>query len=500
MDDNFNSNITFKHTISVQKPYGELTIQDVATMTIDSLPPKLKLKIKELYSDDIDFFGDNNIDIMYRKPKKNYEALRKKYKCLRKLSDYDFKQLQLLCDFTDESIFDKFDLEVYKETYPDVIYECGDVDAKVIAHYINHGREEGRVAMFFNIPDDFDPKIYKSLNKDIRNLSDVDAKIHYERFGFKEKRQYKDGPGMNQKPRVALVVTARNEGPYFLEWVCYHKLLGFDDIYIYSNDNEDGSEELLEKLDEVGLIHYTNTTGQCPKDTKLQPYVYSRALKEIRKENKHNWMCVLDMDEFLHLKKHNNIKEFIESYPDDIDGFLFHWQMMNSNNQVKKEKGLVLERFTQKGALNLVHTKTLARLSVISEWISPHVPNFKPDTNIVEFHYTNEHGDPPALEEPTSNVKTYLVSDIAVVNHYVVKSWEEFLVKIARGSGTDFVEDVLAPRENREFLWKRHDVDNGQDMGILSSNAYLNLKEYIDKISKMKNILKIDERINKKHK
>lgn len=46
----------------------------------------------------------------------------------------------------------------------------------------------------------------------------------------------------------------KNEGPYISEWVAYHKILGFDKIYIVDNISDDGSSEILAKLHESNEI------------------------------------------------------------------------------------------------------------------------------------------------------------------------------------------------------------------------------------------------------
>ena len=44
--------------------------------------------------------------------------------------------------------------------------------------------------------------------------------------------------------RAFLVGTAKNEGPFLLEWVCWQRMLGFTDIVIVTNDCTDHSPAL----------------------------------------------------------------------------------------------------------------------------------------------------------------------------------------------------------------------------------------------------------------
>ena len=51
----------------------------------------------------------------------------------------------------------------------------------------------------------------------------------------------------------------KNEGAFEMEWIAYHKTIGFTDIVILSNDCEDGSGEMLDHLSKSGeIIHLRN--------------------------------------------------------------------------------------------------------------------------------------------------------------------------------------------------------------------------------------------------
>lgn len=45
--------------------------------------------------------------------------------------------------------------------------------------------------LFNNVPDDFDPSIYKKINQDLQFMSTLGTKWHYQSYGYKEGRMYK---------------------------------------------------------------------------------------------------------------------------------------------------------------------------------------------------------------------------------------------------------------------------------------------------------------------
>ncbi|MFN4129742.1 MAG: glycosyltransferase family 2 protein, partial [Paracoccaceae bacterium] len=48
--------------------------------------------------------------------------------------------------------------------------------------------------------------------------------------------------------RTAIVTTMKNEGPFILEWIAYHRAIGVDDFLIYTNDCTDGTDTMLDLL------------------------------------------------------------------------------------------------------------------------------------------------------------------------------------------------------------------------------------------------------------
>ena len=56
-----------------------------------------------------------------------------------------------------------------------------------------------------------------------------------------------------ERPVFLIVSTMKNEAPYILEWVAYHKAIGFDAFLIYTNDCTAGTDFMLDRLEELGV-------------------------------------------------------------------------------------------------------------------------------------------------------------------------------------------------------------------------------------------------------
>lgn len=95
-------------------------------------------------------------------------------------------------------------------------------------------------------------------------------------------------------PRAFLVGTAKNEGPFILEWVGDHLEVGFTDIVIYQNDSDDLTHEILSLLQAMGVIQYfVNHAGRGGH--QVRAYARAGALPEYKAAA---WAMALDLDEF----------------------------------------------------------------------------------------------------------------------------------------------------------------------------------------------------------
>ena len=69
---------------------------------------------------------------------------------------------------------------------------------------------------------------------------------------------------------LAIVACAKNEGTYFKEWLDFHILVGVTKFYIYDNESDDNTKEVLQPYIDKGIVEYTYWPGR-----KIQrPIVY----------------------------------------------------------------------------------------------------------------------------------------------------------------------------------------------------------------------------------
>ena len=98
--------------------------------------------------------------------------------------------------------------------------------------------------------------------------------------------------------KALAILTVRNEAAFLLEWVAHHLTTGFTDILAFSNDCSDGTDRMLDRLAEMGLLTHIRNDG--PHAEGPQWAALKRADKHpLRK--KADWIMVVDIDEFVNI-------------------------------------------------------------------------------------------------------------------------------------------------------------------------------------------------------
>ena len=133
----------------------------------------------------------------------------------------------------------------------------------------------------------------------------------------------------------------KNEGPYILEWLAYHRVIGFSDFLIYTNDCEDGTVEILDRLTEMGLVRHERNEVllRGPHKSALKyAFVYPMASRK--------WIYIADIDEYLNVKiGDGSVQALIEAHP-DADAIPVTWRLFSHDDMIEYEDVSLMERMT----------------------------------------------------------------------------------------------------------------------------------------------------------
>lgn len=236
-----------------------------------------------------------------------------------------------------------------------------------------------------------------------------------------------------------IVGCMKNEAPYILEWVAFHRQIGVDNFLIYTNDCTDGTDEILARLQELGIVEHRSNDDW--KGNSPQQHALNKAMREPIVRNS-DWLIHIDVDEFINVRVGNGtLNDFLERVP-DATNVAMTWRMFGHNGVTRFEDRLVIDQFDQAAPKYCPkpHTnwgfKTMTRNSGNYSKLSCHRPNKLDPAAAKRVQWVNGSGAPM---KPTYHEKGWR-SDFATIgydmlqlNHYALRSAESFLVKRQRG-------------------------------------------------------------------
>ncbi len=254
---------------------------------------------------------------------------------------------------------------------------------------------------------------------------------------------------LTPKHRFALAACARWETSSILEWIAYHRAIGFAHIYLYCNDDDPTElyERLLPLLGEespfITFIHYPFRG--------FQTQMYKHFLKNFSHDAE--WFLFLDIDEFLALKTHDNIPSFMQNYEGICDALYFNWIFFGPNGFARRPEGSVLLQYTRRDQWVNHFTKTLTRRSAlaIDEILAKAETGFWHDWGHLggpELRRINVLGDPIGdyYADFPEKARAYLDTDdrqariiaTAAIHHYAFRAESDIARRLARGTAGDF--------------------------------------------------------------
>lgn len=104
----------------------------------------------------------------------------------------------------------------------------------------------------------------------------------------------------HEDPKFVIPTCMKNEGPYLLEWLAYHKSIGIQDYVVFSNDCTDGTDLMLDRLDEMGVLTHLPNPAIVAQSSYFQPLAMKFAVN-IPQVKRADYVIQTDVDEFINI-------------------------------------------------------------------------------------------------------------------------------------------------------------------------------------------------------
>lgn len=258
----------------------------------------------------------------------------------------------------------------------------------------------------------------------------------------------------------------KNEAPYILEWVAYHRAMGVDNFVIYTNGCEDGTSEILDRLQQLGILQHRNNDNW--KGNSPQQHALNQSLKEPLIKNA-DWIIHIDVDEFINVRCGNGtLQDFFERVP-DASNVAMTWRLFGSNDVRTLKDEFVTVQFDACAPKYCPkpHTvwgfKTMFKNTGAYQKISCHRPNKLQEHLRDGVKWVNGSGKDmtrEAVDNGWRNSRKSIGYDLIQLNHYALRSAESYLVKRQRGRA------LHVDRSIGINYWIRMDWNDHRDVTI----------------------------------
>ena len=274
--------------------------------------------------------------------------------------------------------------------------------------------------------------------------------------------------------RITAVTCVKNEGPFLLEWIAFHRVIGVTDFLFYSNDCTDATDRMLDRLQDHGIV------AHLPNPATNRNY-QMQALKAARRHplvKQADWVWIADVDEFINIHVGDHSLPALIAACGNPQAISVSFQFMANDGIEDFVDQPVITQFLRShnpdswGADTAIEVKSLVRQDFPTEYFGAHRP-FHDDTKSRPV-WTDGSGRPVPPPFRKAAIKRRIrafpargARAHATLNHYALRSLDSYLVKNDRG-------DVN--RENRAFddsYWRERNDPAYFDNSILRYEAPL---------------------------
>ncbi|WP_241523893.1 glycosyltransferase family 2 protein [Oceaniglobus indicus] len=287
------------------------------------------------------------------------------------------------------------------------------------------------------------------------------------------------GPGLPAKNvsrhgKITAVSMMKDEGPFLLEWVAHHIAVGFTDLVVYTNDCTDGTDDMLIRLETLGLAHHRRNV--IKPGIKPQPSAIKHAQAEPQVQDS-DWVMVFDADEFLSIRHGDGT---LDDLLDGVvaagaNGIVITWRIFGSGGVVDWSRDFVTEQYLMAAPPMWNKgwgVKTLFRFDPDAWKLGIHRPKLK--NRVLDTDYPASvrwlNGSGREMEEYfkfrgwRSIVRT-VGYDWAQMNHYAVKSIDSYAIRKFRGNVNDKKDKY------NDSYWSLQDRNEVRDDTMLRYSA-----------------------------
>lgn len=240
--------------------------------------------------------------------------------------------------------------------------------------------------------------------------------------------------------QITAVLCVRNEGAFLLDWLAHHMACGITHVVALSNDCDDGTDAMLDRLASLG--HVTHIRNDGPYGTGGIQFTGLKLADEAEAVRAADWLLPIDIDEFVNVHVGDRTLPALIAALPQADAITLTWRLFGNAGVLRHEDRPIPELFTRAAPRAMgwpwraAMFKTLYRNTGAYGKLGVHRPRApEPARADAARWFDGEGRELPPRYRRKGIFSHYGHSNHGLVqlNHYPLGSMENYVLKSARG-------------------------------------------------------------------
>lgn len=279
------------------------------------------------------------------------------------------------------------------------------------------------------------------------------------------------------------ILCVRNEGAFLLEWLAHHRAVGFNHALVFSNNCQDGTDAILDRLDQMGLVTHIRNDG--PYDKGGIQFTALKTATKHKRVRKAEWILPLDVDEFVNIHCGDHTLTALHAAIPDATAITLTWRLFGANGQLRYSDAPVLDTFTRAAPAVMnwpwraAMFKTLYRNDGTYKKPGVHRPRDADEGKLPDARWFDGNGAPLPGQFVTKRIFSNFGTDnygLVQLNHYPLGAMESYVLKADRGRAVHS-DDMLGLDY---WVERNFNTDTDTSIQTLAAPRADNLAELMD--------------------
>lgn len=286
--------------------------------------------------------------------------------------------------------------------------------------------------------------------------------------------------------KTAIALYVRNEASDIAGWLAYHFAIGINTIFVFDDQSNDGTYEIIKSAANVFDVRYFRTdrdtiTDHDVRHRKSLEYACTLAKGEF------DWIGFLDADEYFYYED-ETIEEFF-SRLHNFEGIAINWCIYGSSGRVVKPRMPTVDAFRYRSKENFSEN-VLVKSFIRPDKFGDHYHGPHRFFGVADDKYADPNGEIIRWDASTNKNVSW---KNARIMHFVCRSMEHYVERIKRRLGVDLSDsmaywDLFNRNDEFDFCAERFLKSTYKNIALIQESAIKS--NFINKLSNSDRVAK----------